>query len=60
MICELNLEKFAKKAIEVEALIVERLRQLQQSNHGPNERAAISYGLSILRMIKRDRLGHPD
>jgi hypothetical protein len=60
VICELDREKLPEKALKAEALILEGLRQLQQSNNGHNERDDIIFGLSILRMIKRDRLGHLD
>jgi hypothetical protein len=60
VICELDGEKLPEKALKAEALILEGLRQLQQSNNGHNERDDITFALSILRMIKRDRLGHPD
>lgn len=60
VIRELDREKLPEKALKVEALILEGLRQLQQSNNGQNERDDIIFGLSILKMIKRDRLGHPD
>jgi hypothetical protein len=60
VILEFDREKLAPKALEVEGLIRERLRELQQSNNGFNERNAICDGLFILRMIKRDRLGHAD
>jgi len=49
-----------KRPLKAEALILEGLRQLQQSNNGHNERDDIILGLSILRMIKRGKLGHPD
>jgi hypothetical protein len=49
-----------RSAHKAEALIKEGLRQLQQSSTGHSERDDIVFGLSILRMIKRDRLGHPD
>ena len=60
VICELNGEKVPEKALKAGALILEGLRQLQQSNKGHNERDDIIFALSILRMIKRDRLGRPD
>ena len=60
VIRELDREKLPEKALKAEALILESLRQLQQSSNGHHERDDIVFGLSILRMIKRDRLGHPD
>lgn len=58
VILEFDLEKLADKAVKVEALILERLKQLQQTNDGLNERAAIMHGLSVLRVIKVNRLGY--
>ena len=60
VICEVDREKLPEKALKVEALILEALRQLQQSNNGHHERDDIIFGLSILNMIRRDRLGRPD
>ena len=59
VIFELDHEKLPEKALKAEALILEGLRQLPQSSNGHNERDDIIFGLSILRMIKRERLGHP-
>lgn len=56
----MDREKLSEKARKVETLILEGLRQLQQSNNGHNERDDIIFGLSLVKMIKRDRLGHPD
>jgi hypothetical protein len=60
VIRELDREKLPEKALKAEASILEGLRHLQQSSNGHTERDDIVFGLSILRMIKRDRLGHPD
>jgi hypothetical protein len=59
-ILEFDRDKLAEKALKAEGMILERHRQLQQSNDGHHERAAINDGLSILGTIKRDRLDHPD
>jgi hypothetical protein len=59
-VLEFDREKLREKALKAEALIFERLRQLQQSSDGHSERAAISDGLSILRTITRERLNYPD
>lgn len=59
-ILEFDREKSAEKTRKVAGLILGRLLELQQSNHGHNERAAIIEGLSILRTIKDDRLNHPN
>ena len=60
VILESDREKLAEKALKSETQILERLRQLQLSNNGHREREAIANGLSILRMIRRDRLDYPD
>jgi len=57
---EFDLAKLSEKALNAEALILERLRQLRQSNDGHGERSAIGHGLSILRTIRRERLDYPD
>jgi hypothetical protein len=57
VILEFDPEKLAEKARKVTGLILERLLELQQSNCGHEERAAILDGLSILKTIKCDRLG---
>lgn len=59
-VLETDLVKLSEKALTVETLILERLRELQQSNDGHGERAAIDHGLSILRRIRRERLGYPE
>jgi hypothetical protein len=55
----IDRDKLAEKVLTVEALILERLRQLQQSN-GQDEQEAIRDGLPMLRIIKRDKLDFPD
>jgi hypothetical protein len=59
-VLEFDRETLAEKALKAEALILERLRQLQQSSDGHQEREAINDGVSLLRIIKRARLGYPD
>jgi hypothetical protein len=59
-ILEFDRERLAEKALKAEGMILERLRQLQQSDDGHNERTAITDGLSTLRTLKRERLDHPD
>lgn len=60
VIIEFDREQLADKALQAEDVILERLRELQPSNNSHHEREAISYGLSLLKGIKRDRLGYPD
>jgi len=57
LICEWDREKLPEKTLQAEASVLEGL---QQSSNGHSERDDITFGLSILKMIKRDRLGHPD
>jgi hypothetical protein len=59
-ILEFDREKLSEKALKAESRILERLRQLETSNNGNNERDAINHGLSLLRTIRRDRLDYPD
>lgn len=59
-ILEFDRDKLDEKVLKAEALIVERLRQLQESKNGLKERGAINDGLSTLRTIKREKLGYPD
>jgi hypothetical protein len=56
LILEFDREKVQEKIREVEALIFERLQQISESNDGHTERIAIFDALSVLRIIKRDRL----
>ena len=60
VILEFDPEKLTEKVLQAEDVIFERLRELRPSNNGHHERDAISYGLILLKMIKRDRLGYPD
>jgi hypothetical protein len=60
LILEFDREKLRGKMQEVEAVIHERLRQVDPSHDVRGEREALSDGLSILRVIRRDRLGSAD
>ena len=60
VILELDREKLAEKTFQAEDVILERLQELRPSNDSHHEREAIRYGLALLKMIKRDRLGYPD
>jgi hypothetical protein len=60
VLLEFDSQKLSEKALKAEALIFERLRQLQQSDNGHHEREAIDYALSILRTVRREKLNHPD
>ena len=60
VLLEFDPGKLTEKVIRAEAAILERLRELRQSRDGHIELDAISYGLSLLRSVKTDRLGHTD
>ncbi len=60
LMLELDPEKLCEKIQKVETLIFERLQQIRQGNDGRSEQEAIDGALSILRVIKRDKLGFPD
>ena len=60
VLLEFDREKLTEKALQAESSILERLRQLQLSNHSHQERDAINHGLSLLRMVRRERLDYPD
>jgi hypothetical protein len=56
VVLEFDREKLFEKALEAENLILERLRQLEESRNSHSERRAIGDGLSLLETIKRERL----
>ena len=60
VILEFDREKLPEKIQKVETLIFERLRQLNTQNDGRVELEALNDALSILRIIKRDKLNFPD
>lgn len=57
---ETDPEKLSDKLQQVEALILERLRDLYRKEDGSREHEALKEALFTLRMIKRDKLGFPD
>lgn len=59
VVAESDREKQFEKALAVESLILERLRQLKESSNGQSERRAIDDGLSLLRTLKWERLSMP-
>ena len=59
LILEFDREKFPERLQIVETDILERLQQLSVQNIGHAERQALNDGLSVLRVIARDRLGFP-
>jgi hypothetical protein len=60
VVTEPDLKKLPAKVHAVETVISERLQQLDSSKNGVAEREAINTALSILRIVKRERLGFPD
>jgi hypothetical protein len=57
---ESDCGKLPSKVQRVEALIFERLQQLQSSDDGAAERQAINDALELLRTVKHNRLEYPD
>ena len=60
VILEFDRERMLKKIQDVEALIFDRLRQISVTNDGRVEHDALNDALSVLRILKRERLGFPD
>ena len=60
VILEFDREKLSEKVQSTEALILERLQQLQQSSDGYHERDAVRSALALVRLIKHERLDFPD
>jgi len=59
LILEFDREKLPEKLQIVETALLERFLQLSGQNNGHRERQALNYGLSVLRVIARNRLGFP-
>lgn len=60
LLLEFDREKLPAKIQQVEALIFERLQQLDHGQNGRAEKQAIQDALNLLRVVKRDKLGFPD
>lgn len=60
VLLEFDGEKLKEKIHRMETLITERIRQLQEKGNGQVEQRALFDALSMLRTIKRDKLGFPD
>ena len=60
LILEFDRQRLPARIQEVENLIFERSHQLQRSGNGRVEQEAINDALSIIRLIKRDKLDFPD
>jgi hypothetical protein len=60
LILEFDREAMLAKVQNVEVLIFDRLRELSASSDDRVEHDALHDALSVLRILKRDRLGFPD
>ena len=56
LILEFDPQKLREKIPRVEALISERLQQLDHGNDGRVEKIALHDALTIVRIMKRDRV----
>jgi hypothetical protein len=61
LILEFDRATLHQKMQRVEALIYDRVQQLQEGSDGHTaEREALNDAISLLRVIKRDKLDFPD
>jgi hypothetical protein len=61
LILEIDRAKLHEKMQRVESLIYDRLQQLQAQRDGHvAEREALNDAISVLRVLKRDKLDFPD
>jgi hypothetical protein len=60
LILECDRAKLNERMQRVETLISERLQQLHGGMDGYAERLALTDALSVLRVIKREKLNFPD
>ena len=60
LILEFDRETMLRKMPEVETRIIERLRSLSRDGEAQDERTALNDALSVIRVLKRDRLGCAD
>jgi len=60
LILEFDPIKLEEKTSAVEALLFDRLQQLDHGNGDRDEKIALQDALSIIRIMKRDRLESPD
>jgi hypothetical protein len=60
LILEFDRDTMLRKVPEVETLIFERLRDLSRDGDAHDERCALNDALSVIRVLKRDRLGCTD
>jgi hypothetical protein len=57
LIVEFTLQRLPERLQKAEALVHERMQQLDHGNDHRDERIALQDALSILRVMKRDGLG---
>ncbi len=60
LILEFDPLKLEEKIREVKTLLFGRLQQLDHGNDSRDEKIALQDALSIIRIMKRDRLESPD
>lgn len=60
VILEFDRERMREKIQKVETMIFDRRRQLSLASDGCAEHAALNDALSVLRILKRERLGSMD
>ncbi len=60
LIIEFTLHRLPDKLQKAEALVLERVQQLNHGNDHRDERIALQDALSILRIMKREGLGSFD
>ncbi len=60
LILEFDPIKLEEKMPQVETLLFDRLQQLDRGNDSRDEKIALQDALSIIRIMKRDRLESPD
>ena len=60
LILEFDSIKLEEKIREVETLLLGRLQQPDHGNDSRDEKIALQDALSIIRIMKRDRLESPD
>lgn len=56
LVLEFDPIKLEERIRAVEVLLFDRLQQLEQENGGHDEKIALQDALSIIRIMKRDRL----
>ena len=60
LVIELNREKLFDKIQKFETVVFVRLQELASSSDHHEERQAIEDALATVRVLKKDKLAHPD